>query len=430
MFNILSLTQHKAMFEFVTKCLHFATQKKALKHSSKLHKITNDLSNPKITITPYQSIQIIGCGLTGMIMALALAHNGIPSTILERSTSDKFPEDVRTTAFTSQTKQFLTSVGIWDLISNDVGLIKDIYVVDNKSPHILHMGKDEANVEAIGYILKNDFLKKRLYQAVLKEPLITLQKGVDITNSLSIDSPSFGKIPNILTLVCEGRFSHLKNFFQTRINKDYGQSAIVLVAHHTKPHECTAVEHFMPSGPFATLPMKDPNMSSIVWTEKHEITELYKQMPIDELTKHLQEKFGEFLGEVKILSNVQTFPLTAYLTKDYVKDNLVLVGDIAHAIHPLAGQGLNQGIKDIEELTYIISIRLKNGLEIDDIALKEYESARIKDNYNMFLVTDNLNRMFSNNIKPLAIFRKFGMSILNEMGSIKHKIVSYGMGFR
>ena len=366
-------------------------------------------------------INIVSCGLTGMITALAFAHHGIASTILERTASDKFPEDIRTTAFTSQTKQFLDSIGIWDLISHEVGLIKDIYVVDNKSPRILHMGRDEAGVEAIGYIFKNDFLKERFYKAVIDSKLITLKKGVE-TNPDNMNED--------LYLICEGRTSAFKQLFKTRIDKNYGQSAIVLVAHHDKPHEGTAVEHFMASGPFATLPMKDPNQSSIVWTEKHEIAALYKKMPLEDLTMHLQERFGPFLGQVKIISNVQTFPLSAYLTQNYVKDNIVLIGDIAHAIHPLAGQGLNQGIKDIEELVGIISKRLNHGLTIDAIALKEYENARIRDNYNMFLLTDNINRVFSNNIKPLGAMRKLGMSILNEMGAMKHKIVSYGMGIR
>ena len=367
-------------------------------------------------------IHIISCGLTGMIMALALAHHGIPSTILESSKSDKFPPDLRTTAFTRKAYQFMKSVGIWNLIADEVGPINDIYVVDNKSPRILHMGHEEAHVDAIGYILRNDFLKERFYAAVLKEKLITLKKGVDTSVSPTKEG--------ILTLACEGRASPIKNHFDTRVNKDYGQSAIVLVAEHEKPHECTAVEHFMPSGPFATLPMHNPHQSSIVWTEKHAIAALYKKMPIDDLTMHLQEHFGEFLGKVKIVSDVQTFPLTAYITKTYVKDNIVLVGDVAHAVHPLAGQGLNQGIKDIEELTHIISSRIKNGLEIDDFALKGYENARMQDNYNMFLLTDNINRVFSNDIKPLAFIRRLGMSILNEMGSMKHKIVSYGMGIR
>jgi 2-octaprenyl-6-methoxyphenol hydroxylase len=368
------------------------------------------------------NIQIIGCGLTGMIMSLALAHHNIPSTILERSKSDKFPEDVRTTAFTSQTQKFLESVGIWELFNGEIGEIRDIYVVDNKSPRILHMGHEEAGAPLIGYIIQNDVLKHKLYAKVCDTKLIDLQKGVDIEHYCHCEEA--------LTLICEGRASPFKDLFDTRVNKDYGQSAIVLVAEHQKAHEGTAVEHFMPSGPFASLPMKDPYQSSIVWTETREVAELYKKMPIDELTKHLQEKFGEFLGDVKIVSNVQTFPLTAFLTKTYVKDNIVLVGDIAHAIHPLAGQGLNQGIKDIEELTTIISKHIKNGLEINKLAMEEYENARIRDNYNMFLLTDNINRIFSNNIQPLAFVRRLGMSILNEMGSLKHKIVSYGMGIR
>ncbi len=366
-----------------------------------------------------QDIQIISCGMTGMIMALALAYHGIPSTILERSKSDKFPEDVRTTAFTSKTKDFLESVGIWGLFEGSIGEIRDIYVVDNKSPRILHMGHEEAHVDVIGYIVSNDILKERLYEAVLASTLIDVRKGSEV----QLQSSS-------LMLVCEGRASPIKDLFKTRVNKDYGQSAIVLIAQHEKSHEGTAVEHFMPSGPFATLPMKDPHQSSVVWTEKHEIAALYKKMPVAEITSHLQEKFGEFLGKVEIVGNVQTFPLTAYITQNYVKDNIVLVGDIAHAIHPLAGQGLNQGIKDIEELTNIMHKRLKNGLEVDSIALQEYENARIRDNYNMFLLTDNINRIFSNDIKPLALIRRFGMSILNEMGSMKHKIVSYGMGIR
>lgn len=368
-----------------------------------------------------QNIQIISASMTGMIMALSLAHHGISSTILERTTSHTFPKDVRTTAFTRKAHKFLFETGIWDLLSDKAGLIYDIYVVDNKSPRILHMGHEEADVGVMGYIVENNVLKERLYKKVLETKLIHLQKGVEYKEDKHKDA---------LTILCDGRMSPLKSQFKTRLNKDYKQNALVLVAQHEKPHDGTAVEHFMTSGPFATLPMQDPYTSSVVWTEKPEVSLLYQKMSTDELTEHLQEKFGDFLGKVKIVSKVQTFPLTANLAKNYVKDNLVLVGDIAHAIHPLAGQGLNQGIKDIEELTNIIIKRIYNGLEVDSIALKEYEKARISDNYNMFLITDNINRFFSNDIKPLSFLRKLGLSILNESGALKHKIASYGMGLK
>lgn len=368
-------------------------------------------------------IDIIGCGITGMIMALSLASCGISSRILERTNSNSFPTDLRTTAFTNQTQKFLESHKIWNLFGNEIGEIKDIYVVDNKSPRILHMGHEEAGVSAIGYILRNDIIKKTLYKAICNSPLITLQKGADISPEVILKSTN-------LTIVCEGRSSPIKQLFETRINKDYGQSAVVLIAKHEKAHENTAVEHFMPSGPFATLPMHDQHLSSVVWTEKHHISSLYKTMPINELTTYLQEKFGDFLGKIEIDSKVQTFPITAYITKNYVRNNIVLVGDIAHSIHPLAGQGLNQGIKDIESLTKIITQRLNNGLKVDEFALREYENSRIKDNYNMFFITDNINRIFSNNIKPLAVARRIGMSLLNDMGQLKHRIISYGMGLR
>lgn len=369
---------------------------------------------------PATNINIIGCGITGMMMALALAHHKIPSTILERSTSEKFPQDVRTTAFTRKIQKYLHEVGIWDLWAKEAGEIKDIYVVDNRSPRILHMGHEVANVPVMGHIVTNDIIKERLYEAVKKEKLIEIKKGAE-TSSHNCELSG-------LALICDGRTSPFKHLFENRIDKDYGQNAIVLVAEHEKPHECVAVEHFMPSGPFATLPMQNPHHSSVVWTEKRDIALLYSKMDKAELEEHLQEKFGEFLGKVKIISAIQTFPLTSTITTHYVKDNLVLVGDVAHAIHPLAGQGLNQGIKDIEAVTNILAGRLRNGLEIDDIALQEYERARMRDNFNMFLLTDNINRIFSNDIKPLGFLRKMGLGVLNEMSSLKHKIAAYGMG--
>ncbi|MEY3196811.1 MAG: UbiH protein [Pseudomonadota bacterium] len=367
-------------------------------------------------------IAILGGGITGMMQALSLAHHNIPSSIIERTSSDDFPHDVRTTAFTRRVKTFLESVGIWQLFNkSDIGPIKDIYVVDDKSPRVLHMGYKDADADAMGYIVENDLLKERLYNAVKKNKLITLMKGVDYETNFS--SNEFD-----LILVCEGRASKFRKMFDYRVNKTYGQSAIVLVAEHEVPHEGIAVEHFMKNGPFATLPMNNPNHSSVVWTEKNEVAELYKKMSKTDLNQHLQERFGEFLGKVNIVSDVQVFPLGAMMVKDYFKDNTVLVGDIAHAIHPLAGQGLNQGIKDIESLTNIVAKRLKNGLKIDTIALREYENSRFKDNWAMFLITDNINRFFSNDIKILSGIRKLGLGLLNEMSILKKKIASYGMG--
>jgi 2-octaprenyl-6-methoxyphenol hydroxylase len=214
-----------------------------------------------------------------------------------------------------------------------------------------------------------------------------------------------------------------------------------------------AVEHFMTQGVFAILPLRDPYRSSIVWCEKEEVTKLYMKMKRDEFAGYLEERFGKFLGKVEIESDPVAFPLGARITKRYYnlfrlgaglrgskeaerdprifakatseesKTFLVVLGDSAHTIHPLAGQGLNQGIKDIEELTNIISRNLSVGLGIDEIALEEYENKRKGDNYAMSLVTDNLNRLFSNNLPGLSHVRKLGLALIQKLPEAKRWLV-------
>ncbi len=375
-------------------------------------------------------IVILGCGITGMMTALAFANQGIKTSIIEKSKSDKFPLDIRTTTFTIAAKNFLDKAGIWGLLEKEAGDLKEIYIIDNKSPRMLHL--DSQNGLAKGYVAPNMFIKESLYEAVKSNKMIKLLKGVDYGLPHQEDSKVIinDDISADILLVCEGRNSGFREIFPARVEKSYNQSGIVLVAEHQIPHEGTAVEHFMTSGPFATLPMSNPHHSSIVWTESNEVAAAYLKLPQKELEAHLQERMGEYLGKVKIISEVQAFPLSARIAKKYYEGNIVLVGDAAHAIHPLAGQGLNQGIKDIESITSIISRYLKLGLEIDGIAFAEYEKSRSMDNFAMFLITDNLNRIFSHNIFPVAGLRKLGLSIQNEIDVLKKFAYEYGSGIR
>ncbi|MGV2432021.1 MAG UNVERIFIED_CONTAM: FAD-dependent monooxygenase [Rickettsiaceae bacterium] len=373
------------------------------------------------------NIIVLGCGITGMITALSLAKHDIPVTIVESSTSQKFPLDVRTTTFTNHSKRFLEEVGIWNIFENNIGLLHDIYIVDSESPKMLHLERED-NIPK-GYVIENMLIKERLYDAVTTNALITLEKGVSYDMPYEKDGKvHVGPYTTDILLVCEGRNSLLHEIFPARLKKSYKQIGIVLVCEHEKEHEGTAVEHFMPHGPFASLPMKNPRYSSIVWTEPLELADLYKSMPTHNLNLHLQEKMGEFLGKVKIISDVQVFPLTARITKQYYQGNIILVGDAAHSIHPLAGQGLNQGIKDIEEIVSIFSKRIRLGIDINEVAYQEYENKRSRDNMSMFLVTDNLNRIFSNSIFPLSSFRKIALSILNEAPLFKKFLSNAGSG--
>jgi len=377
-------------------------------------------------------ITILGCGITGMMTALAFAYNGVKVKVIEKSKDEDFPLDIRTTTFNIASKNFFDKIDIWQLLEEEAGILNEIYIVDNKSPKMLHLGNEDG--KAKGYVLPNMFIKKSLYKALKSNPMIELFKGVDYgipyqeNEKIIIPLSKNNNIESDILLICEGRNSSIKEMFPAKIDKSYNQSALSFVVEHEKSHEGTAVEHFMTQGPFASLPMHDPHQSSIVWTESIDVANSYIKLPKEDLEMHLEERMGEYLGKVKIISEVQSFLLTARIAKKYYKGNIILVGDCAHSIHPLAGQGLNQGIKDIDSIVSIITKRLKLGLELDEIAFAEYEKSRSRDNFTMFLITDNLNRIFSHNIFPFASLRKLGLSIQNEFDILKKLSYKYGSG--
>ncbi len=376
------------------------------------------------------NVVILGAGLSGEITALALASKGIKTLLLE-ATDLKFSKDQRTTALTNFSKTFLRNIGVWQVLESSTSDIKEIYIVDDFSPRMIHLAESKNNYPALGYMVENYNLREVIHKLVLENQLITLKTSVEYelvdsgSGVLKMDSsPSGNNTQADLIVVCDGRNSKIrKEYFTDSFNKSYEQSALTFNVEHEKAHENTAVEHFMNFGPFAILPLRSQNQSAIVWTEKTELAEIYKKMSTEELLPHLEKRFGEFLGKIKIISPIQCYPLTARITNNYYQDKLVLVADSAHNIHPLAGQGLNQGIKDIESLTAIIARNYSVGLEIDQLALDEYEKSRKADNYAMFLVTDNLNRIFSNRIPVLRSLRKIGLSIIDKLPLLKKSLV-------
>lgn len=372
-----------------------------------------------------KNIVILGAGLSGEITALAFASKGFKTLLLEASDL-KFPKDGRTTALTNFSKNFLNEIGAWSSLEPYVSCIKDIYIADDFAPRMIHLSESKNNYPALGFMIENYNLREALHKLVISNPLITLKTLVSYE---LLDSGLQGeailqmgdeKITADLIIVCDGRNSKIrKEYFVDSFNKDYQQSALTFNVEHEKQHENTAVEHFMNRGPFAILPLKSQYQSAIVWTEKTELASIYKEMTAEELLPHLQKRFGNFLGGVKIISPIQSYPLSARITKNYYNNKLVLVADAAHNIHPLAGQGLNQGIKDIESLVSIAARNYLVGLEFDKLAAEEYERSRKVDNYAMFLVTDNLNRIFSNRVPVLRGLRKVGLAIIDRIPALK-----------
>ncbi len=384
---------------------------------------------------PNNNITITGCGLSGMISALALASNNIPSTIIEKkSCKDKsFFSDVRTTALTDSSRKFFEEIRIWGKISDFVGPINDIYVVDNKSPEMLHFASsDLEDGEIMGYLIQNTDFKKILYELVSSNKLINVIQNCsyEITEN-TVDGCSLilndgEEYKSDLLLVCDGRYSTARQqFFSSNIEKTYAQCALTFIVHHAKPHEGTAVEHFMPTGPFAILPLKDQKRSSIVWTIDADMKDLLENLPKDEFQEIVQDNFGEFLGEIEVEGKVAGFPLKAYETDKYFNKRIVLIADTAHVIHPLAGQGLNQGIKDIS-----CFIKLLSEYGITDLMLDQYQTMRKTDNSNMLEITDTINAIFSNKSKFLQAGRSLGFQTIEKVPPFKKLLIKYAMGRR
>ncbi len=383
----------------------------------------------------YPRITILGCGLSGMITALGFASHNIATTIIEGRSSDHkdFFSDIRTTALTSYSKSFFKNIGIWDGLAKISGPFNDIYVADNKAPEMLHFASSELEAgEVMGHLVQNTDFKKALFGFVSASKLINVVE--DSSYEITKNTPQECKLilndktkhECDLLVVCDGRRSQARQkYFSIDTEKSYNQHAITFIVHHEKLHEGTAVEHFMPTGPFAILPLKDQNFSSVVWTIDSDKKDAIINLPGDEFTYLVQQNFGEFLGKVKIRGEVAAFPLIAYETKQYYNKKIVLVADTAHIVHPLAGQGLNQGIKDIAGL---ISLVLEYGAS--PYMLAQYQKLRRSDNNNMLEITDTINAVFSNQSKLLHGARQVGFKIIEQVSPFKKLLIKYAMGKR
>ncbi|MDP4709020.1 MAG: FAD-dependent monooxygenase [Rickettsiaceae bacterium] len=383
----------------------------------------------------HPKITILGCGLSGMLTALAFAKHNIPTTIIElRSSKQKdFFKDVRTTALTSSSKKIFEEMGIWPEVEQIAGAFNDIYVADNKAPEMLHFASDDLEEgELMGHLVENSNFKKLLFELVINNKLITLleESSYDIKENTE-DGCKLVLNQKLehecdLLIVCDGMNSKARQrYFSSATEKSYNQHAITFIVQHEKSHEGTAVEHFMPSGPFAILPLKDQHLSSVVWTIASEKKDAIMNLAKDELEYLVQQNFGDFLGKISITSQAAAFPLKLYETKQYYNKKVVLIADSAHIMHPLAGQGLNQGIKDI---ACLIALILEHGAS--KYALTQYQKARQVDNSNMLEITDTINALFSNKSKMLHGARQLGFKAIEEVPLFKKLLVKYAMGRR
>jgi 2-octaprenyl-6-methoxyphenol hydroxylase len=386
---------------------------------------------------------IAGGGFVGMTLALALAKHApkgfrVALVDVEPLRADK--PDARASALTAASKHLLSAVGVWPALAGGAQPIDSIEITDSTldaplRPHLLGFDDKLEPGEAGAYMIENADLHRALVAAVANEPAIEIiapDSVADFASSTVGVTAKLGsgkEIGATLLVAADGKRSRLRERAGIKcIGWSYPQIGIVATVAHAKPHGGEAVQHFLPAGPFAILPLKG-NRSSIVWTEEKAVGEAIMRGDEAGFFRELAKRFGDRLGDIAVASPRQSFPLELQVARSFVADRLVLVGDAAHAVHPLAGQGLNIGFRDVAALTEIVVEDARLGIDLGGQAsLERYERWRRFDSAFSATVMDGLNRLFSNDSAPLRALRDLGLGVVERTPWLKRILVREAAG--
>lgn len=390
-----------------------------------------------------ESIIILGCGLSGMLTSLSLAHEGIPSIILEKKTVAELenPNDPRTTSLNDSSINFMSRIMIWDSLKSFAEAIKDIYVCQNMTDNIFHIHQEgEQNGKTLGLMIKNVDFRRELFELVRKNQYIKVIDSsiydniIPSKNHVTLDIISGTNQQTAkanIVIAADGKFSEAKKLlFKNRHEKDFKQKALVFDISHTLNHEGGAIEHFLKRGSFATLPLPGGFSSSVVWVDEKEIADFYVKQDKEFLAGQIEKFTGGSLGSINLISESSSFPLDAFFSEKYYEGMLALVADSAHCMHPLAGQGLNMGIKDVESLTNLIAKYNKLGLEYNQIMLSNYQKSRRMDNIIMVKIVETINTVFTSKSKVLNKITQTGLSLIDKTSILKNILIKYAKGAR
>ncbi|MDE2462851.1 MAG: FAD-dependent monooxygenase, partial [Alphaproteobacteria bacterium] len=338
--------------------------------------------------------------------------------------------DGRVTALSYASVRMLRTLAIWPHLQDDAQPILDILVTDAAagrppSPLSLHFDAGEIG-EPMGYIVENRHIRAALFAVADKVPGLELLSPLAVERAnpaaehIDASLSDGGTVQARLLVAADGRESRLREEIGIAIiGWSYPQWGIVATVAHERAHHGTAYEHFLPSGPFAILPMTG-NRSSLVWTERADLAPHYMNLPADEFDAEVARRFGAHLGATTVIGPRWSYPLKFHLARDYVKPRFALVGDAAHGIHPIAGQGFNLGLKDVAALAECVLDGARLGLDIGSLdILKRYERWRRFDATLMGMTMDAFNRIFSNDIAPLRAVRDLGMGLVDQIGPLR-----------
>ena len=388
-------------------------------------------------------IAIVGGGLNGPALGLALAQAGLRVTIIDRlHTQDrKNPGfDGRSYALALTSTRLLDGIGVWDAVADHAQPMLEIKVTDGRagegpSPFFMHFDHAEIEEGPMGHMVEDRHLRRALMEAVATCDTITVLDGETVTaqavdpSGVTLTLASGNTVRAKLLVGADGRASGTADRAAIkRIGWDYGQTALVCAIAHEKPHAGIAHQFFMPPGPLAILPLTE-NRSSIVWSETAENAARIHALSDDAYLDVLRPRFGDFLGQISLAGARYTYPLGLSLAHSMVAPRVALLGDAAHGVHPIAGQGLNAGLRDVAALAEVIADAQRRGQDIGSpTVLDQYQLWRRFDNTALALATDSFNRLFSNDNPLLRIARDIGMAAINALPGARRGFIREAAG--
>ncbi|WP_424432680.1 UbiH/UbiF/VisC/COQ6 family ubiquinone biosynthesis hydroxylase [Planktotalea sp.] len=386
---------------------------------------------------------IIGGGLNGPALALAAAQGGLSSTVIDtlpvasRAATDF---DGRSYALALATQRLLKAIGLWDELAEKAQPMLEIKVTDGRagegpSPFFLHFDHAEIEEGPMGYMIEDRYLRRAFIDAMDANPKITLRNEETVIaqasdlHGASVTLASGETLRARLLIGSDGRRSGTaERAGIKRTGWNYGQTALVCAIEHEKPHGGIAHQFFMPSGPLAILPLTG-NRSSVVWSETDANAARIQALDTEEYLDALRPAFGDFLGEIKLAGARFTYPLNLTIAERFIAERLALIGDAAHGMHPIAGQGLNAGLRDVAALAEVMILAMRRGEDIaSPLVLERYQQWRRFDTTTLAAATDTFNRLFSNDNPFLRLGRDLGMGLINSVPSLRRNFIREAAG--
>ncbi len=411
-----------------------------------------------------QQVLIAGGGHVGLSFALLLAHHGIASTLLEKNSYPTISPnddsnrshylDSRNTALSRRTVQIYQEIGLWDELQSHACRIDAVQISEQGSFGRAQLNKAEERVESFGQVMENAWLGRKLLLAAQQEPLITLIDNASVSavtqqaDGVTLSFNYYGEeeheqqLQASVLVACDGRDSTVRQLLNIGTTTyDYQQTAIVGVVETDKPHEHVAIERFSPAGPLAVLPLTDPegdgnddyqngHRRSVVWVcpkgEEH------KYLADDaHFLATLQQAFGERAGTFVAAGRRGAYPLTRVLADKQVEGRCVIMGNAAHTLHPVAGQGFNLCMRDAHVLAQMMSAQVLKGEDIGDTKLlKRYGKARLSDQKRVIRFCDAVVHGFTHPNPAIKLARNVALVAFDKLPNIKPLVANYAMGLK